>query len=142
MDRKKSLKLDAKRIINAYHTDTYEYKETLKKQLKKLNIIEQILNSIYNTTPVQTIFDSKYNNKINNAKNYVKEAITEIKEQLNEQKLRNKPGKPNPLTKLQACESKLNESLEASQRLRSLCDALMQLDNNLAQTIEEMEIPY
>ena len=141
MDRKRSLKLNAKHTMNAYHTTTYEYKEVLKKQLKRLDIIKQILDSICLTTPEQTILESRYCSKLREAKRNVYDAISVIEEQLNEKELRNKPEAPNPLPKLQACESRLNESIEASQRLRSLFDELMQLNVQIS-PVEEMELPY
>ena len=141
MDRNKTLKLNAKQTMNAYHTTTYEYKEVLKKQLKKLNIIGQILDSICLTTPEQTILDNEYCNRIRETKRNVYDAINSIGKQLNEQELRHKPEAPNPLPRLQACDSRVSERMEASRRLRCLFDGLMQFDIQI-RPVEEMEVPY
>ena len=141
MDRNRLLKLNAKQKMNAYHTTTYEYKEVLKKQLKRLNIIKQILESIYLTTPEQTILDSKYCYRISETKRNVHDAISLIEEQLTKKELRYEQEAPNPLPRLQTCDSKFNERMEASRRLSDLFGELMQLNTQIS-PIEEMEIPY
>lgn len=141
MDRNRPLKLSAKHTMNANHTTTYEYKEVLKKQLKRLDIIKQILDNICLTTPEQTMLDNRYCNRIREAKRNVYEAINVIEEQLNAKKLRNKPQAPNPLPRLVACDSRVSERMEASRTLRGLFAELMQLDVQIA-PVEEMEVPY
>ena len=140
MDRNRLL-LNAKRTMNAYHTTTYEYKEVLKKQLKRLNIIKQILDSICLTTPEQTILDGRYCSKLRETKRNVHDAISLIEEQLNKKELRYKQKAPNPLPRLQTCDSKFNERMEASRRLSDLFGELMQLNVQIS-PVEEMEIPY